>query len=217
MSRKIAKCSRTEQWFYFRLLPFADDFGRLPGDLFALKGLCFPHESLSESEGRKFLLKLHEVRLVNFAEGKVVEIIGFDQNQKIGHRPATSLYPGYQSLTGKGQERLEKVGKGTERLGKVEQSDDLSQPALSYINLDLKKEDTTYRNIQGLILTKDEYTKLISQYDKGVVEDVLESMENYKGLGKKYVSAYKTALNWIKRRDPVKTPFVDRPMRSVPE
>jgi hypothetical protein len=61
-----------------------------------------------------------------------------------------------------------------------------------------KKE--VYRDIQGLILTKDEYVKLLETYSDLEIEDVLESMENYKDLKKKYVSAYKTANNWLKRR-----------------
>ena len=54
--------------------------------------------------------------------------------------------------------------------------------------------------IQGLILTKDEYAKLLEKYSEYEIADVLDAMENYKGLAKKYVSAYKTALNWLKRR-----------------
>lgn len=74
-----------------------------------------------------------------------------------------------------------------------------------------------YRDIQGLILTKEEYAKLIERYEKPLVADVLDAMENYKGLNKKYVSAYKTALNWIARRAEKTIQPVDRPMRSRPE
>ena len=194
MSRKLAKCNRTEQWFYFRLVPFADDYGRLPGDLFALKGMCFPHERLSENESLKFLNKLHEVGLVKFEEGKVVQFTAFLDNQKIGHKPANSLYPEYQAVTGIGLERSVKVGK----------NDDLCEPALSSIKLDSKNKknvlDTTYRDIQGLILTNDENEKLLANYEQFEIDDVLDAMDNYNGLNKKYRSAYKTALNWLKRR-----------------
>ena len=188
MSRKLAKCNRTEQWFYFRLVPFADDYGRLPGDLFALKGMCFPHERLSENESLKFLNKLHEVGLVKFEEGKVVQFTAFLDNQKIGHKPANSLYPEYQAVAGIGQERSVKVGK----------NDDLCEPALSSINLTSIKN--IYKDIQGLKLTRYEFDSLVTKYSEQEVLDIIEAMENYKGLSKKYVSAYRTAGNWIKMR-----------------
>ena len=59
--------------------------------------------------------------------------------------------------------------------------------------------DNIHIDIQGLILTKDEYAKLCDKYSVLEVADIISSMENYKGLSKKYVSAYKTALNWLKR------------------
>lgn len=199
-SRKINACSRSAQWFYFRLMPFVDDEGRLPGDLFSLKNLCFPAEKLSEDESRSIINKLHDVGLVLFAENEVIEVVGFLEHQKIGHRPAKSLYPEYQAVTGKGQERFT-------RFAEV-------KPALPSIKLDykdIKKNvlDTTYRDIQGLILTKDEYAKLCEKYSEYEVADVISAMENFKGLTKKYISAYKTALNWLKRRSESTTPDFD--------
>lgn len=183
-SRKINQCNRTTQWFYFRLMPFVDDEGRLPGDLFALKNFCFPAEALSEDECRKYLSQLHDVRLINFAEGSVIELLGFMDNQKIGHRPAKSLYPEYQEVTGKGEER-------SERFAEV-------KPALSSINLTSIKN--IYKDIQGLKLTRYEFDSLVTKYSEQEVLDIIEAMENYKGLSKKYVSAYRTAGNWIKMR-----------------
>ena len=187
MSRKLARCSRTEQWFYFRLVPFADDYGRLPGDLFALKGMCFPHESLSEKESLKFLNKLHEVGLIKFEESKVVQFTAFLENQKIGHKPANSLYPEYQAVTGIGLERSVKVGK----------NDDLCEPALPSIKLDSIK---SFRKIQHLKLSDDEYKKLVAGYGEGRVDQILEAMQNYAKL-KNYTSAYLTARKWLKRED----------------
>jgi len=199
-SRKIDACSRTDQWYYFRLMPFVDDEGKLPGDLFALKNLCFPAEALSEVESRKFLNKLHTIGLVKFAEDYVIELVGFIENQKIGHRPAKSLYPDYQEVTGKGEERFTRSTN--------------TKPALTSINLDSKE---VYKNIQGLILYKQEFEKLLKSYSRTDVDDVLLSMGNYKGLSSKYVSAYKTALNWLKRRASQSNAPAERPMRSTPE
>jgi hypothetical protein len=200
-SRKINQCNRTTQWFYFRLMPFVDDEGRLPGDLFALKNFCFPAEALSEDECRKYLSQLHDVRLINFAEGSVIELLGFMDNQKIGHRPAKSLYPEYQEVTGKGQKRFEKVKKETDETGS------LSSPSTSLlVNI--------YKDIQGLKLTIEEFDKLREVYSEDEVLDVIEAMENYKGLSKKYVSAYKTAGNWLRMRKS-KEVESDRPISTL--
>jgi hypothetical protein len=116
-SRKIAKSSRSAQWLWLRMQPFTDDYGRLPGDLFDFKNLVLPAENIEEEELEKLLTELHEVRgqskdrsgLVWFVKNEVVEVTGFRNNQKLTGRPADSLYPDYQVVTGKGLKRLEKV------------------------------------------------------------------------------------------------------------
>jgi rubrerythrin len=182
-SRKISACTRTEQWFYFRIMPFVDDEGRLPGDLFELKNLCFPAEKLTEGESLKILSKLHDVGLVLFAEDYVIELVGFMNHQKIGHRPAKSLFPEYQEVAGKGGERSARFAK--------------AKPALTSLKLDSIK---SFRKIQHLKLSEDEYKKLVTEYGEGRVEQILESMQNYAKL-KNYTSAYLTARKWLKRED----------------
>jgi hypothetical protein len=185
-SRKISACTRTEQWFYFRIMPFVDDEGRLPGDLFELKNLCFPAEKISEGESLKILSKLHDVGLVQFAEDYVVELVGFMNHQKIGHRPAKSLFPEYQEVTGKGSERSARFAK--------------AKPALTSLKLDSIK---SFRKIQHLKLSDNEYKKLVSEYGEGRVDQILEAMQNYAKL-KNYTSAYLTARKWLKREDETK-------------
>lgn len=50
-------------------------------------------------------------------------------------------------------------------------------------------------------ITEPEFEKLMSKYSKVQIWDIIEQMENYKGLSKKYTSVYKTADNWLKRRE----------------
>jgi len=49
-------------------------------------------------------------------------------------------------------------------------------------------------------LTYDECERLIDDYSRDVLLDVLEAMENTKGVEKKYTSVNKTVRNWANRR-----------------
>ena len=66
-----------------------------------------------------------------------------------------------------------------------------------------KKIKDIYRKIQHLILTVEEHEKLLEKYPAAEVEAVLDRMENYSKL-KNYVSAYKTANNWLKPKESAK-------------
>lgn len=61
-----------------------------------------------------------------------------------------------------------------------------------------KKIEDIHIAIDGLKLTEEEYLKAINEYGELEVIRKLEYMENYKGLGKKYKSLYKTLCNWLK-------------------
>jgi len=50
-------------------------------------------------------------------------------------------------------------------------------------------------------LTVDESDKLIKEYPREAIKEVLEAMDNKKTLLKDYLSVYKTANNWLKRRN----------------
>jgi DNA-binding MarR family transcriptional regulator len=50
-------------------------------------------------------------------------------------------------------------------------------------------------------LTEKECNSLLEKYSKEDVKSVLEEMENFKALNKKYVSVYRTLNNWLKLRN----------------
>jgi len=55
-----------------------------------------------------------------------------------------------------------------------------------------------YKAFNHLSISKKEYLKLLEDYKKENIDEVLESIENYKD-NKKYKSLYLTAKNWLKR------------------
>lgn len=57
-------------------------------------------------------------------------------------------------------------------------------------------------------ITTEECEKLLKTNTKKEIDDVLQAMENYKGLEKKYKVAYLTISTWLKRRK--ETPLVSK-------
>jgi hypothetical protein len=58
-----------------------------------------------------------------------------------------------------------------------------------------------YRRFANLILTNDEFNKLLEKYSKQQIDSILNDIENYKG-NTKYKSLYLTAKKWLQKNEP---------------
>lgn len=126
---KVNSLDINDQWLYMRMLPFMDDYGRLTGKLFELKYQVIPSSKWTEDKIRDTLVKIESAGLIYFVEDEVIQFRGFHKNQKIGHKPATSLYPDIAELTDKGQQRSTKVIKESNNIIK----DNISKSNKKYI------------------------------------------------------------------------------------
>ncbi len=99
LNRTIATDARlnsldiSSQWLFMRMLPFADDHGRLTGNLTELRLQTIPGVSISEKKIEQLLAKLASVGLIRYQVGVGIQYAGWKKNQKIGHRPRTSDIP----------------------------------------------------------------------------------------------------------------------------
>lgn len=62
-----------------------------------------------------------------------------------------------------------------------------------------ERKNNTYRKVQHLTLTEEEFSRLAEEYTAPAINEILDDMENWAGLKTKK-SAYLTARNWLRRR-----------------
>ena len=77
----------------------------------------------------------------------------------------------------------------------------LSEETPENFEKDNSSENQIYRKFKHLELTQDEFNKLNENYTKEAIDDILDSIENFKD-NKKYVSLYLTANKWLKKETP---------------
>lgn len=90
---KFNSLSRENQWLFMRMLPFLDDYGRLTGNIFELKCIVIPSciDELDEKI-ENALNSMQKQGMIKWEKDVVIQFLGFYKNQKIGHKPANSLF-----------------------------------------------------------------------------------------------------------------------------
>ena len=90
---RFNKLTVVEQWLFMRMLPFADDRGRLPGNLIELRLLTIPGSNMKTIHLEKHLKRMDELELIYYDKDKVVAYRGWFKNQTLTHPPAKSPFP----------------------------------------------------------------------------------------------------------------------------
>jgi hypothetical protein len=84
---------------------------------------------------------------------------------------------------------------------KPKQNQKLTKPKANVnvnVNDNVNVNENIYRKFSHLQINLDDYEKLVNEYDKQQVNDILDQIENFKG-NTKYKNLYLTAKNWLKR------------------
>ncbi len=123
VDRRLAEFAQS---FYPLLIAHADDFGRLPGDVFTVKHVVNPTSPRKDVDFDQALYNLTEVELIRRyqVDGKIyIEIVEFDDHQSGLHKRTNSKFPGPPETSGKFREFPSEL-KGTERNRTEEKTQD---------------------------------------------------------------------------------------------
>jgi hypothetical protein len=85
------------QLLYPLIVAHADDFGRLQGDTFTIKHMCFPSSPRSVEEFSTALAHLHAVGMImryEVSAKRFIQIANFDSHQLGLHKRTKSTFPG---------------------------------------------------------------------------------------------------------------------------
>jgi hypothetical protein len=115
---KLNSLKVDDQWFFMRMLPFMDDYGRMTGNLFELKFQVIPSSSWDVKRVENSLIRIVNAELIYWLKNDTIQFRGFHKNQKIGHKPANSLYPDITKDVAIDDKRLAKVIKESNNISK---------------------------------------------------------------------------------------------------
>lgn len=101
---KAGKRREFDQILYALIVAHADDFGRLEGDSFTIKNLCYPASPRSQRDFEGALQALNDVGLIAWYEveqRRYVQIAQFDEHQVGLHKRTRSRFPEPPAVSGK--------------------------------------------------------------------------------------------------------------------
>jgi hypothetical protein len=92
------------QVLYPLIVSHADDFGRLQGDAFTVKHMCFPTSPRSKDQFAQGLSYLQDVTLIQWyqvEDKKYVQVLNFEAHQQGLHKRTESVFPEFPGSSGK--------------------------------------------------------------------------------------------------------------------
>lgn len=157
----------------------------------------------------------NDVLTIKFLDEQITELKGKSEinrkNGKLGGRPKSHEHKeekpnGYLSET-ETEAKKSNIEEDKDKKEIREEKKDREQKqvlplvqSVGYVTfMDWIEENAPNVNKLPERINENQYKKLVASYDREMIKSVLTAMHNRKDLLKKYVSAYYTALNWLKR------------------
>jgi hypothetical protein len=216
-SDSIDKLSAESEVMFYRLITYADDYGRFKADPRILNPALFPLKSYTDTQIINWLDEIGNTFMISFYKGTDTKLYGYFTNwhdyQQV--RNKKSKYPepnGNQFITvslllksieincTQLQENTDKCQQAQANVTVIQSNPIQSNPypkVASAINCYQK-----YGELQNVILTETEYQKLITKMGEKNTKDYIESLSLYmKSNGKKYKSHYAVILTWQRNDD----------------
>jgi hypothetical protein len=193
LNKKIAKdevlplLSKEALILYTWSIPHLDVEGKIHADAHILKGLVVPYlRYMTLPVIEKCVDELNQTPLVAvYGNGyKYMKFLGFEKNQDVRpDREAPSEIPDPTP------DQLQ--SKSGVTLAKVKLSKD-------------KIREDKIKHLEFVLLTQEEYQKLIGQFGQGGADQYIQCLNDYIGSkGVRYKSHYHTILNWSRKDEPL--------------
>jgi len=215
LNKILPKVSIYSRLLFTWCIPHLDSGGKIHANPAIIKGVVVPYcPDFTEKRIQKCLNELNKTPLILIygSETKYIKFMGFETEQTINltrespseipeptaeEMQQKSDYPPEQCRSDVGEGQLKvKLSKDKISISKDETEATPPHPLSVWI----QKNCPTVCMLESQ-LTNDECNRLLNDFSKDVIKDILSAMENYKPLTKKYKSVNLTLRNWIKRRN----------------
>lgn len=207
-SEVMSSISFQGEVLFTRLIMKVDDYGCYTANTKLIKGTLFPLRDIREADISRWIDEIHKAGLIALyseAGKNYLFIKNFNQRLRAMKRrypEPTDIRPPSDSnppLETKLKPNLETESE-TETEGADAQGGGLKLILEKHRYVSAIKDTCTNITSLGEQLTNEQAEILERDFGDKIVMEVIDAMENYKDLKKKYISVYKTARNWCKKR-----------------
>jgi len=241
-SDSIDNLTAEAEVMFYRLITYTDDYGRFKAHPRIINPAIFPLKSYSDNQIIKWLDEIGNNSMIVFYKGEDSKIYGYFANwhnyQKIRNKKSKYPEPNGSQFTTISS-LLEFLNVNCNQLKANEsncpqlltnvpviQSNPIQSnpnPVDTPVNncQQMKSNENNciqkYGELKNVILTQQEYNKLVEKLGIERTNEQIESLSLYlKSKGKKYKSHYATILTWCRNDDKKKTAATNRIPRSHP-
>jgi len=151
----------------------------------------------------KFLLELSKCGKIQHRKTQlttIITILNYDEMQNVHHRIHHRIHTNNKRIN-KGINNNNNNVDNVENVNNINVTNNLNDIEPHPLQIFVKENCPNISKLSAQ-LTIEQCKKIISEYNKEAIKDILLQMENKKDLSEKYTSVYLTMINWLKREKP---------------